>query len=32
VLVPPDLAVLGMHERAIAGSDHRAVVADLAPR
>jgi endonuclease/exonuclease/phosphatase (EEP) superfamily protein YafD len=32
VLVSPDLAVLAVRERAIRGSDHRAVVADLALR
>ena len=32
VLVSPDLAVLAVHERTIPGSDHRAVVADLALR
>jgi endonuclease/exonuclease/phosphatase (EEP) superfamily protein YafD len=32
VLVSHDLAVLAVHERAIPGSDHRAVVADLALR
>jgi endonuclease/exonuclease/phosphatase (EEP) superfamily protein YafD len=32
VLVSPDVAVLAVHERAIRGSDHLAVVADLALR